>query len=89
MIVSSPPMSAITYGITGVPYIITALEADRVVLRCPDGLKRVPLDAIIRWELLTLPKAVEVGDRDVSEGFTWQPEITAEDEDDETTASIG
>jgi hypothetical protein len=31
------------------------------------------------------------GDRDVSEGFTWQPEITAEDEDedDEPTASIG
>jgi hypothetical protein len=28
------------------------------------------------------------GDRDVSEGFTWQPEITAED-GDEPTASIG
>jgi hypothetical protein len=60
---SSPSLGAIAYGITGVPCIITALEADRVVLRCPDGFKRVPLGAVIRWKLPAAPKVPTVGDR--------------------------
>jgi hypothetical protein len=48
---SNPPIGAIAYGQSGVGGIITRYEADRVVLRLPDGLKRVPIDAIDRWEL--------------------------------------
>jgi hypothetical protein len=46
----------IAYGITDVPFIITALEPDRVVLRCPDGLIRVALDAIISMEIASRPQ---------------------------------
>jgi hypothetical protein len=53
--ISKPPIGAIAFGRSGVGHIITALETDRVVLRCPDGLKRVPLDAVIRWELSPSP----------------------------------
>jgi hypothetical protein len=50
--ISEPPVGAIAYGRSGVPCIVTALESERVVLRCPDGASlRVPLTAIARWEL--------------------------------------
>ncbi len=58
--ISKPQVGAIAFGRSGVGHIITALEADRVVLKCSDGLKRVPLTAVIRWEL---PRPLEVGDR--------------------------
>lgn len=60
---SKPPVGAIAFGRSGIGHIITALEADRVVLRCPDGLKRVPLGAVIRWELPPEPRPIQVGDR--------------------------
>jgi D-serine deaminase-like pyridoxal phosphate-dependent protein len=49
--ISKPPVGAIAYGRSGLGYIIEALEADRILLTTPSGLKRVPLDAVIRWEL--------------------------------------
>jgi hypothetical protein len=58
--ISSPPVGAIAFGRSGNSGIITALEADRIVLRCPDGVKRVPLEAIARWEM---PKPLKVADR--------------------------
>ena len=59
MMNSNPPIGAIAYGRSGVGGIITEIEAEayapsfgnRVVLRFPDGLKRVPISAIVRWEL--------------------------------------
>jgi hypothetical protein len=60
---SKPPVGAIAFGRSGVGHIITALEADRVVLRCPDGLKRVPLGAVIRWELPAIPTTPIPGQR--------------------------
>jgi hypothetical protein len=61
--ISKPPVGAIAFGRSGVGHIITALEADRIVLRCPDGLKRVPLGAVIRWELPPEPKTLTPGHR--------------------------
>jgi hypothetical protein len=48
---SNPPIGAIAYGRSGIGGIITEIEADRAVLRFPDGLKRVPIGSIVRWEL--------------------------------------
>ena len=48
---SNPPIGAIAYGRSGVGGIVTEVEIDRVVLRFSDGLKRVPISAIARWEL--------------------------------------
>jgi hypothetical protein len=61
--ISRPPIGAIAFGRSGLGHIITALEADRVVLRCPDGLMRVPLGAVIRWELPAKPKTLTPGQR--------------------------
>lgn len=52
---SSPPIGAIAYGRLGIGYPITALEAERVILKTPAGLKRVPIEAITRWEHPTAP----------------------------------
>jgi hypothetical protein len=60
---SSPPVGAIAFGRSGVGCIIEALEANRVILKTPNGLKRVPFDAIIRWELSAVPNEPTVGDR--------------------------
>lgn len=49
--ISNPPVGAIAFGRSGVGCIIEALEANRIILKTPTGLKRVPLDAVIRWEL--------------------------------------
>ena len=60
MMNSNPPVGAIAYGRSGVGGIITEIEAEacapsfggRVVLKFPDGLlKRVPISAIVHWEL--------------------------------------
>lgn len=48
---SNPPVGAIAFGRSGVGHIIKALEANRIILKTPSGLKRVPLDAVVRWEL--------------------------------------
>jgi hypothetical protein len=61
--ISEPPVGAIAFGRAGVPCIVAELEADRVVLQCPDGLKRVSPDAVIRWKLPAVPKVPAVGDR--------------------------
>lgn len=58
---SSPPPGAIAYGRSGAGYIIEALEANRIILKTSSGLKRVPLDAVIRWELPPSPKALSAG----------------------------
>jgi hypothetical protein len=42
---------AIAIGNTGIGYPVTQIEGDRLVLKTPDGLKRVPWSAVIRWEL--------------------------------------
>jgi hypothetical protein len=62
--ISKPPVGAIAFGRSGVPCIVTALESERVVLRCPDGASlRVPLTAIARWELPGVPTIPTPGDR--------------------------
>jgi hypothetical protein len=61
--ISKPPVGVIAYGRSGAGYIIEALEADRIVLKTPSGLKRVPFDAVIRWEPPLSPKPIEVGER--------------------------
>jgi hypothetical protein len=58
---SKPPVGAIAYGRSGAGYTIAALEANRIILKTSSGLKRVPLDAVIRWELPPSPKALEPG----------------------------
>lgn len=60
---SKPPIGAIAYGRSGAGYAIEALEANRILLKTPSGLKRVPFDAIIRWELPPSPKAPASGQR--------------------------
>jgi hypothetical protein len=49
--ISKPQVGAVAFGRSGLGYIIEALEADRILLRTPSGLKRVPLGAVIRCEL--------------------------------------
>ena len=61
--ISNPPVGALAYGRSGKPAVIEALEADRVLLRTPNGLKRVPLEAVVRWELPALPKIPTPGQR--------------------------
>jgi hypothetical protein len=61
--ISEPPVGAIAFGRSGVGCIIEALEANRVILKTPNGLKRVPFDAVIHWELPAAPKVPAVGDR--------------------------
>jgi hypothetical protein len=62
--ISKPPLGAIAFGRSGVPCIVTALESERVVLRCPDGASlRVPVTAIARWELPAVPKTPVPGQR--------------------------
>lgn len=57
----SPPLGAIAIGRSGTRAIITALEADRVILRFPDGaLKPVKVEAITRWEM---PAQLQPGQR--------------------------
>lgn len=46
---SNPPVGAIAYGHSGIACTVIRVEADRIVLTCPDGTKRVPLTAIARW----------------------------------------
>jgi hypothetical protein len=43
---------AIAFGSSGIGCTVIRVEGDLVVLSCPDGLaKRVPLSAIVRWEM--------------------------------------
>lgn len=59
--ISKPPVGAIAYGRSGAGYIIEALEANRIILKTSSGRKRVPLDAVIRWELPLSLKALAAG----------------------------
>jgi hypothetical protein len=61
--ISKPPVGALAWGRSGVGCIIEALEANRIILKTPSGLKRVPFDAVIRWELPAVPKPIQIGDR--------------------------
>jgi D-serine deaminase-like pyridoxal phosphate-dependent protein len=60
---SKPPVGAIAYGRSGLSYIIEALETDQILLKTPEGLKRVPLNAVTRWELPPAPRPIQLGDR--------------------------
>ena len=51
---SSPPIGAIGFGKSGVGYPLVRAEGDRLVLRSPQGLIRIPAHSIVRWEVPTL-----------------------------------
>ena len=69
--ISNPPVGAVAYGRSGVGHVIAALKADRVILKTSDGLKRVPLEAVVRWELPAFPVGSVVHKRR-SDGWTGQ-----------------
>ncbi|WP_156815630.1 hypothetical protein [Pseudanabaena sp. PCC 6802] len=49
---SSLLVGAIAFGKSGIGCPVTQVEGDRVTVLCSDGkLKRVPLNAIARWEM--------------------------------------
>jgi hypothetical protein len=58
----SPPIGAIAMGKSGIGYPVVHIESDRLVLQTPDGLKRVPWSAVIRWEIPQIAKPPSVGD---------------------------
>jgi hypothetical protein len=63
---SNIPVGAIAHSRSGNRGIVTQVESDRVVVKCPDGLKRVPISAIVRWELPpsgSFPRPLSLGDR--------------------------
>jgi hypothetical protein len=48
---SDLPIGAIAYGKSGTACVVTQVEGDRVTVLCSDGkLKRVPVNAIARWQ---------------------------------------
>jgi hypothetical protein len=50
--ISSPPIGATAYGVSGQAHAVMQIVDDRVILTSPDGsAKRAPLSAIVRWEL--------------------------------------
>jgi hypothetical protein len=60
---SSPPVGAIAFGLSGIACKVAEVQPDRVVLLCPDGLKQVRHTAITRWELPPITRALAMGDR--------------------------
>jgi hypothetical protein len=60
---SSPVVGAIAFGRSGTGHVIAALDADRVILKTSEGLKRVPLAAIARWEMPAVPTTPALGQR--------------------------
>jgi hypothetical protein len=59
-----PGATVFTYS--GKSAIVERLEGDRIVVRVSDGLKRIPIDVVARWELPPIPKALAVGDRTIT-----------------------
>ncbi|MBW4552607.1 MAG: hypothetical protein KME35_16090 [Aphanocapsa sp. GSE-SYN-MK-11-07L] len=53
--ISKASIGAIAYGRSGVGYPVKEVKGDRLVLRTPNGLKRVPWGAVIQWELPAVP----------------------------------
>jgi hypothetical protein len=51
---------------SGKSAIVERLEGDRIVVRVSDGLKRIPIDVVARWELPPIPRALTVGDRTIT-----------------------
>jgi hypothetical protein len=49
--ISSPPIGATAYGVSGQAYQVMQIVDDRAILTCPSGTVRAPLSAIVRWEL--------------------------------------
>jgi hypothetical protein len=47
---SKPPVGAIAFGKSGIGCPVTQVKGDRAVLQTPNGVKRVPLSAIVRWQ---------------------------------------
>lgn len=60
---SSPPVGAIAYGRSGIACTVIRVEADRIVMTCPDGIKNVPVNAIARWEMPPMTQPFQKGDR--------------------------
>lgn len=58
---SKPPVGAIAFGKSGIGCTVTQIEGDRLVLQTPNGTKRVPIAAIVRWEMPT--QKLKQGDR--------------------------
>jgi hypothetical protein len=49
--IASPPIGAIAFGKSGIPYQVIECHSQRVTLRCPDeSLIDVEPSAIVRWE---------------------------------------
>jgi hypothetical protein len=63
---SSPPVGAIAFGLSGIACTVAEVQQDRVVLLCPDGVKQVRHTAIARWELPPITRALAVGDRTIT-----------------------
>jgi hypothetical protein len=59
---SSPPIGAIAYSRSGNACTVAQVEDGRVMLNCPSGSVRVPLSAIVRWEI---PEPLTVGAQEV------------------------
>lgn len=63
---SNLSIGSIAHCRSGICGIVTKIESDRIVLRLPDGLKRVPIESIVQWELPTStvkPRKLVLGDR--------------------------
>lgn len=48
--ISNPPLGARVITRSGKSGILEQLEGDRVVVRIADGLRRIPLSVVERWE---------------------------------------
>jgi hypothetical protein len=49
--ISNPPIGATAYSRAGSACTVAEVGDNRVLLNCPSGSVRVPLSAIVRWEI--------------------------------------